>query len=148
MFSLLRNDIENPSYKRGLALTSAMLFFYGLAFQIHAVEFLAPDILEYAFWAALGLAIITSFRAMAERRVLSEARETYVSMIDPAVLTPKWKAIAIGATVMNCALIYGLFFRDHPTPVPKSLAAGLPLVLFVLSAAYMSAARGWVDDTH
>jgi len=70
MFSLLRNKIDKPSYKRGLMLTGFMLFFYGLAFQIHAVKSLAPDILEYALWASLGLAIITSFRAMAERRVL------------------------------------------------------------------------------
>lgn len=148
MFSLLRNKIDKPSYKRGLMLTGFMLFFYGLAFQIHAVKSLAPDILEYALWASLGLAIITSFRAMAERRVLRETHENYVPMIDPSIIPTRWQIAAVGGWVLIGAVVYVLSLGNNPLPIERIIFFGLPMGLFVLGAAYVNAAKRWSDDPH
>jgi len=148
MFSLLRNKIEDPSYKRGLALNSAMLISYGIAFQLQAIEGLAPDTLTLLKYIALAVAIIISFRAMAERRVLRETQDNYVSMLDASVISLPWQMAALGAWVFSGAIGYVLFFRGNPSPAGDVITFGLPLALFNFGAAYALAARNWVNDPH
>ena len=148
MFSLLRNDIENPSYKRGLALPGAMLIFYGLAFQIQSVESLKPDILKYGKWVCLVVAIFASFRAMAERRILREQNSNYVSMIDASVISLKWQAAAIGAGMINLLAVFLLLSQYRDIHLIDVIPAAFPLVLFILGTAYLRAAKRWVDDPH
>lgn len=148
MFSLLRNKIDAPSYKRGLALNSAMLIFYGTAFQLQAIEMLAPNILTTLKYIALAVAIVISFRAMAERRVLRATQENYVSMLDQSVISSRWQIMALGAWVLSGGAGYILFFHGNPSPAGDIITFGLPLALFILGAAYAVAARNWRDDAY
>ena len=148
MFSLLRNKVEAPSYKRGLTLTSAMLIFYGLTFQVFTVESLEPEflsILKYMLW---GIAIVLTFRARAERRALSENNGNYISMMDKSVVSLRWQILAFGMWGLSGAIIHLLFFRNTPFTVSHVIIIGLPFALFVLAAAYANAAKNWTHDSH
>lgn len=146
MLSLLRSDIENPSYKRGLRLTSAMLISYGLAFQFHSVEDFAPDIFLYCKYVCLVLAIFISFRAMAERRHLREIDDAYVSMVDASVISAKWLIGAISAVILFTLILYFLSFKALSAPVTLIVSFTAPLGLFILGIGYAFAAKKWTDD--
>lgn len=146
MLSLLRSDIENPSYKRGLRLTSAMLISYGLAFQFHSLEELAPDILLYCKYICLALAIFISFRAMAERRHLREIDDVYVSMIDESVISARWLIGAISAVILFALILYFLSFKVSQAPFTLIVSFTAPLGLFILGIGYAFAAKKWTDD--
>ena len=148
MFSLLSNKIETPSYKRGLALNSSMLIFYGIAFQLNALESLAPDILTIFKYISLALAIVISFRAMAERRVLYETQENYLSMIDKSVIPTHWQVMALGSWAASGAIVYMLFLRGADVSAVQVLTFGLPIAAFIMAAAYAIAAKNWRDETH
>lgn len=148
MFSLLRNKVEAPTYKRGLTLTSAMLMFYGIAFLLHTIEALAPDTLSMVKYAVLAIAIILSFRAMAERRVLRETQESYVSMLNKSVISFRWLTMAACVWSLSGAVAYVVFLRGSLRPGEHAITFGLSFALFVLAAAYANAAKNWTHDSH
>jgi disulfide bond formation protein DsbB len=144
MISLLRNPVSNPSYKRGLRLTGAMLGLYGLTFAFALFELFTPKFIGILKLICLGLAAFLALRAMSERRVLREQSSTYVSMLDKSVLPFKWQISSLIVGGLFAIFTYRVLGSEFPQLLVHAFAAG---VLIVLSAAYFNAAKNFVDDS-
>ena len=144
MLSLLRNDIKEPSYQRGLRLVAWMLFLYAIAIIVDFMDDRGNELAEYGKYAAVFLAAFCAFRAMAERRALSTDNPDYVSILDSSIISRLWLGSSI---VMALTAAYGVYPADS-----LGLGSGRALhqfmiavcvFLMALGCGYLRAARRW-----
>jgi len=138
MLTLLRNPVENPSYKRGLLLTCAMLWLYGATFLLAAIEPWLGKFASNGKLVCLGLDAFVSLRAMSERRVLREQNGNYVSMIDKSILPTAWPVSAFLCGSLLCVAAYLKFGASQGQIAFHFFVVGVTLVL---GAAYFKASK-------
>lgn len=144
MLTLLRNPVDNPSYKRGLYLTCAMLWLYAATFLFAAFEPWGGKFVSYGKLICLGLAVFISLRAMSERRVLREKRNNYVPMMDNSILPASWQLSAVVSGGILFTLTYMALGVDYIQIAFHVFVVGAAAIL---GLAYLLAAKRWMDTT-
>ncbi len=143
MLTLLRNPVDNPSYKRGLFLTGAMLCLYSATFLLAAIEPWVREFVASGKLICLALAAFLALRAMSERRVLREQKTNYLSMLDKSILPLSWQigSVLVGGALAAC--VYAVLGQAYVQNALHAFAAGAALVLGI---AYVFAAKRWHDN--